>query len=416
MMQANVIDPTSVGMDAKRLERIKPAMQNYINQRGYAGIATLLARRGKIVHSEQVGWQDREGQIPMALDSIVRIYSMTKPIICTALMILHEAGRFHLSDPVAKFLPAFGKVKVLTGNTMTQLKEVDSLRPMTIKDLFTHMSGLSYSFLEDYPLGQMYLDAGLLNDSTISLEKLIGELARFPLAFQPGSCWHYSMSIDVLAHLIEILSGQSLQSFLQEQLFGPLGMDDTGFSVPDNKMNRLSAMYGHPDVAAHTISQIGAAGMTSDNQRRDVNQTYPASGVPNFARGGHGLFSTAVDYMRFAQMLLNGGRLDGTHILGRKTLELMHTNHVPTALLPYQMNLLPAMGYGFGLGSRVLLNVAASNLPGSVGEFGWGGAANTYYWVDPQEQLIGIFMAQYMMSFEVPQNDFQVLAYQAITD
>lgn len=409
-------DPASVGMSAARLARIKPAMQAYVDQLGFAGISTMLARRGQIVYFEQVGYQNRESGTPMVPDTIFRIYSMTKPIICTALMILHEEGRFQLFDPVAKFLGAFAKVRVLSGNAAGEAKEDELVRPMTIRHLFTHMSGLTYNFLEDSPVGGMYLKAGLMSDSTKTLQTIIGEMAGFPLAYQPGSRWHYSLSIDVLAHLIELLAGQPLQDFLQERLFNPLGMSDTAFAVPADKQHRLSAMYGHPDIITHTFSQIAAAWQAGQNERRDVEKTYPASGAPNFARGGHGLFSTAPDYMRFAQMLLNGGQLDGVRILGRKTLELMHSNHLPAELMPYQIGPIPMSGYGFGLGSRVLLNVAESAVTGSAGEFGWAGAAKTYFWVDPQEEIIGVLMSQYMMSFDLPEKDFQVLAYQALVD
>ena len=414
-MHSTITDPASVGMSAARLERIKPAMQAYVDQRGFAGIITMLARRGQIVHFEQVGHQDRESRIPMAPETIFRIYSMTKPIICTALMILHEEGRFQLFDPVAKFLPAFGKVRVLSANAGAPAKEEDLVRPMTVRHLFTHTSGLTYNFLEDTPVGDMYLKAGLMTDGTKTLETVIGEIARFPLAYQPGTRWHYSVSIDVLAHLIEVLAGQPLQDFLQKRLFGPLGMSDTAFSVRADKQNRLSAMYGLPDIIRHNFSQIVAAWQAGQNERRDVEKTYPV-GAAHFARGGHGLYSTTADYLRFAQMLLNGGQLDGMRILGRKTLDLMHSNHIPSALLPYQIGPIAAGGYGFGLGSRVLLNVAESAVTGSVGEFGWAGAAKTHFWVDPQEDVIGILMSQYMVSFELPEKDFQVLAYQALVD
>jgi CubicO group peptidase (beta-lactamase class C family) len=195
-----------------------------------------------------------------------------------------------------------------------------------------------------------------------------------------------------------------------------LGMVDTGFSVPSSKSDRIATMYGSPDFATSTASSCFTAWQAGSNERIDVNTTYPAAGVPGFARGGHGLFSTAWDYMRFAQMLLNRGELDGVRILAPKIVDIMHMNHVPSALLPCELGGAPLSGYGFGLGSRVLLNVAESALPGSVGEYGWAGAAQTYYWVDPQEDLIGIFMAQYMMGFDAPDSDFRVLAYQAVVD
>jgi CubicO group peptidase (beta-lactamase class C family) len=410
-MDQQLVSPESVGLNAGRLARIKPAMQAYIDQKGFAGISTLLARRGQIVHGAQVGWQERETNKPLAADTIFRIYSMTKPIICTALMMLHEEGSFQLFHPVAKYLPAFGKLRVLTNG-----KEEDLVRPLLIRDLFTHTAGLTYNFLEDSPVGALYREAGLMSDSRQTLEQTIAELARLPLAFQPGSRWHYSMSIDVLAHLIEVLSGQPLAEFLHQRLFAPLSMHDTAFAVAEEKLPRLAAVYGHPDIATHTFSQHIAAWQTGDNQRRDVAQTYPATNAPNFARGGHGLFSTASDYFRFAQMLLSGCAANGERLLSRKTLALMHTNHVAPALLPYTIGPFPANGYGFGLGSRVLLNVAASAVPGSTGEFGWAGAAKTFYWVDPQEEIIGILMSQFMVSFELPEKDFQVLAYAALMD
>lgn len=410
-MSTYTTDPAAVGMSAQRLERIKPAMQHFVDRCGFAGISTLIARRGQIVHCAQVGHQDREAGTPLTDETIYRIYSMTKPIICTALMILHEEGRFHLFDPVAKYLPAFGKVRVLTDG-----QEVELLRPMTVHQLFTHTAGLTYNFLEDSPVCGMYLQAGLMANASDTLEHCIAELARFPLAYQPGERWHYSMSIDVLAHLIEVISGQPLRDFLQERLFQPLGMKDTGFAVPAQKLDRLSAMYGHPDVATHNFSHFIAAWQAGENGRRNVDDTHPASDAPNFARGGHGLFSTVGDYWRFAQMLLNGGQLEGVRILGRKTVELLHTNHLPARMLPYGVGVIPFSGYGFGLGSRVLMNVAESALTGSVGEFGWSGAAKTHYWVDPQEELVGVLMSQYMICFDQPEKDFQVLAYQALVD
>ncbi|HEU4325554.1 MAG TPA: serine hydrolase domain-containing protein [Roseiflexaceae bacterium] len=406
--------PESVGMSAQRLERIKPVMQSYVNQRGFAGVSTMIARRGRIVHFDQVGWRDKEAQLPMTADTIVRIYSMTKPVVCTALMMLYEEGRFQLLEPVAKYLPAFGGVKVLAADGTL----IDPVRPITIRDLMAHTSGLTYDFLEDSPVAELYRQARLMSDGTRSLEAVIGELARLPLAYQPGSRWHYSLGIDVAAHLIQVLSGQPLGVFLHERVFAPLGMVDTAFGVPEAQRGRLAAMYGHPDIAGEniSISHLVQAFMTGDNQRRDLSATYPANAPKVFQRGGHGLFSTAQDYIRFAQMLLNGGQLDDVRLIGRKTLELMHTNHVPAALLPIDIAGLPNPGLGFGLGSRVALNMAEMAVPGSVGEYGWSGAAKTYYWVDPKEELIGLLLTQYMFNFDLIEQDFRVLAYQAIVD
>jgi CubicO group peptidase (beta-lactamase class C family) len=408
--------PEVVGCSSARLARIKPVMQSYVDHHGFAGLSTLLARRGHVIHFEQIGWQDRESHTPLAADTIFRIYSMTKPIICVALMTLYEEGRFQLLDPVAKFLPAFGKLRVQTGTTLSDTQEVDLVRPITIRDLLTHTAGLTYNFLEDSPVSELYRQARLLSDAERTLEAMISELARLPLVYQPGTKWHYSMAIDVIAHLIEVISGQPLQHFLNERLFAPLGMTDTSFAVPPEKRDRIATMYGHPDIATSTLSGIFEAWQGGFNERIDVEATHPATNMHSFARGGHGLFSTAWDYMRFAQMLLNRGELDRVRILAPKVVDLMHLNHVPPALLPYEIGGIPSGGYGFGLGSRVLLNVAESALPGSVGEFGWGGAAKTYYWVDPKEELVGILMTQYMVGFDLPEKDFRVLAYQALVD
>jgi CubicO group peptidase (beta-lactamase class C family) len=408
------VEPSeAAGMSARRLERIRPAMQAYVDRGIYAGIATLIARRGKVVHSGQFGWRDKEAGQAMTADTIFRLYSMTKPIVCVALMTLLEEGRVRLIDPLAKTIPAFGKVKVLEPDGSLAAP----IRPILVRDLMTHMSGLSYHFVEEAGVGKMYLEAKLL-DAQSSLEAAIEDLARFPLAFQPGSRWRYSVGIDVAARVIEVISGRPLGDFLRERLYEPLGMTDTAFGVPSEKRSRLAAMYGRPDLfdAGVTMGSEFAAWMAGANDRLDVSKSYPVDSPEIFVRGGHGLFSTIGDYFRFAQMLANGGELDGERIIGHKTLELMHANTVPPAILPLEIGGLPLPGYGFGLGSRVLMDVAQSGAPGSVGEFGWSGAAKTHYWVDPKEQLVGLFMTQSMMSFDLPELDLRALAYQAIED
>ena len=413
-MSNAVTSPEAVGMSMERLERIRPAMQRYVDDGRFPGMSTMIARRGQVVHFEQVGWADREAERPLAADTIYRIYSMTKPIVCTALMTLYEEGAFQLLDPVSKYMPGFSNQRVMNGDGSM----IEPSRPINVRDLMLHTSGLTYDFLEDSPVGELYRQARLGNDAERSLEAMIGELARMPLAIQPGAAWYYSLGIDVAAHLIEVLSGQPLADILRARIFEPLGMTDTSFFVPPAKRARISAMYGLPDLfgPGAKYNDLVEAGRRGFNQRIDVSTTNPADSERTFARGGHGLFSTAPDYMRFAQMLLNGGELDGARVLSRKTTELMHTNHLPAALLPYMASGEPASGYGFGLGSRVLMNVAASAMPGSVGEFGWGGAARTYYWVDPHEQLIGLMMTQSMINQDTPDVTFRALAYQAIVD
>jgi CubicO group peptidase (beta-lactamase class C family) len=413
-MSSTVPSPETVGMSAQRLDRIHPVMQSYVDERGFAGLSVLIARQGQTVFAAQYGQRDAEAGKPMTEDTIFRIYSMTKPIVSTALMILFEEGRFRLSDPVAKFIPAFGSVKVLTDTG----RLVDPVRPMLVRDLLTHTSGLTYDFLQDFPVGDLYREARLMNDPTRSLEGVIDALAALPLAFQPGTRWHYSLGIDVVARLIEVISGQPLGQFLAERLFDPLGMADTEFGVPPAKLDRLAAMYGLPDLFARdqTMGALVEAAANGFNERSDVSDTYPTDSADVFVRGGIGLYSTAGDYLRFAQMLLNDGELAGARVMGRKTLSLMHSNHLPPDLLPYETGGVPNPGFGFGLGSRVVMNVADTAGPGSVGEYGWAGAAKTYYWVDPEEDLVGVLMTQYMIGFDQPEQDLRSLTYQAIVD
>ena len=413
---SQLTSPESVGMSASRLERIGPALQKYVDQGGYPGFTTLVSRRGQLVHSGRIGWQDREAEVPLAQDTIYRLYSMTKPIICTALMMLFEEGRFQLVDPVAKWIPAFGATKI-AGPDGT-LEDQSLLRPMQVRDLMSHTSGLTYDFLEDFPVAEHYREKRIGNDPTRTLEEFVDELATIPLAFVPGTQWHYSVGIDVAARLIEVISGRKLGEFLQERLFGPLGMTDTAFGVPESARGRLAAMYGLPDLVGKdmTFTKLVVAFATGDLGRRDVESTYPSDAPEVFQRGGHGLFGTAVDYLAFANMLLTGKAVDGTRLLGRKTLELMHTNHLAPALLPWALAGVPASGYGFGLGSRVAMDIGQTALAGSPGEFGWSGAAKTYFWVDPVEQVVGVLMTQHMVGFDLPEADFRSCVYQSIED
>lgn len=413
-MSNEIQSPESVGMSSQRLGRIDTAMQRYVDDGTVRGISTMVMRKGKVVHAGQFGHRDAEAGLEITPDTIFRIYSMTKPIVSTALMLLHEESFFQLEDPVAKYLPMFGATQVLCADGSLAPQS----RPMEIRELLMHTSGLTYDFMEDTPVGQLYREARIMNDATRTLEEVIDALAEIPLASQPGSRWHYSVGIDVAARLIEVLSGQSLGSFLKERIFDPLGMVDTGFSVADSNLNRLSAMYGLPDLIGrdHTGSKLVEAALGGFNERIDVSETYPTGAPEVFLRGGLGLFSTIGDFANFAQMLLNGGRLDGARIVGRKTLELMHANHLPTELLPWQLLGRDNPGLGFGLGSRVMMDVAASAGPGSVGEYGWAGAAKTYYWVDPAENLVGLFMSQYMTGVELPDRAMRSLTYQAIDD
>jgi CubicO group peptidase (beta-lactamase class C family) len=410
----DVVDPASVGMSAERLQRIAPAMQSFVDRGVVRGISTLVARRGQVVHRGLYGHRDAEAAVAMTDDTIFRIYSMTKPIVSTGLMLLHEEGRFRLDQPVAAFLPAFAAPKVMNADGSM----VDAAAPISIGDLLGHTSGLTYDFMVDNPVAQLYRDHRVLDDATRTLADCVDLVASLPLAFQPRERFHYSVGIDVAARLIEMIADQALGDFLAERILGPIGMTDTAFGVPDQQLHRLAAMYGLPDLAGqnYDANDLVKAELAGFNERIDVSATYPTSTPDVFVRGGHGLFSTIDDYSRFAQTLANGGELDGERIVGRKTLELMHANRLPPTMLPWEIMGEPTPGYGFGLGSRVLLDVAASQNAGSVGEFGWSGAATTYYWVDPVEDLVGVFMTQYMTGPEQPDRTFRSVVYQAITD
>jgi CubicO group peptidase (beta-lactamase class C family) len=382
-----------------------------------AGIVAVIARRGQIVYETCLGLMDRENQVAMRPDAIFRIYSMTKPIVCLALMTLYEQGLFQLNQPAAAFIPAFHSLKVYAGETEAgEIVLADLQRPVMIRDLLTHTSGLTYHWLEYGRVEAMYREARLSASS--SLAEFVDDLLQLPLAFQPGTAWRYSFAHDVVARLVEVISGRPLGDYLQETIFGPLGMVDTGYYLPEEKLDRFVTMYGsynvmYPEVILSRWFDEALRGASRylagpiDSLESSPHQAF---------RGGHGLVSTAADYMRFAQMLLNGGVLDGRRILSRKTLQLMTTNHLPPSLLPYELGGVPSPGQGYGLGFRVLLDLGQSQIVGSVGEFGWGGAASTTFWVDPQEQLIGVLMSQYQPPVHLLIPDFKVMAYQAIVD
>lgn len=414
-MSIKIEKPQSLGMCSSRLSRIRERMESEINQGKFAGISTLIARSGKVVHFEQYGLMNRETRQPMQTDTLFRIYSMTKPMICTAFMTLYEQGKFDLQDPVAKFIPAFAQLKVLQTDASGAEKLVELERPVTIHHLLTHTAGFVYDFCEASPVCRLYRENYLMGNANISLQEFINRLCQLPLAFQPGTRWFYSVSIDVIAYLIEIIANKPLAEFLAEVIFNPLGMNDTGFFVPEQHRHRVAAMYGGLDLAGPNVSWSALLDVWQRgiNEPLDVSKTCPINN-PNFARGGIGLVSTAEDFWYFAQMLLNRGQLNGVRILSPKTIEYMHINQVNPALLPLKFEDIEISGYGFGLGSRVLLNPAEAQVLSSQGEYGWAGAAKTYYWVDPKENIIAIFLTQSMCNFSMIERTFQTLVYQAI--
>lgn len=383
-------------------------MQSYVDQNKLAGLIAMVARCGKVVYFERFGMMDLEAAKPMQFDTIFRIYSMTKPITSVALMMLYEEGLFQLNDPVSKFIPEFANVKVFAGAAEEgadskhpfELTELE--REITILDLLTHTAGLTYDFLEDSPVDAIYLEADLHRPDR-TLEEVIHKIVKLPLVHQPGTAWRYSMATDVLGYLIEVISGMSLDVFLEQKILKPLGMEDTGFYVPEAKLGRLAATYSPTENGGIELL--------------DAPATSHYSKPPRFLSGGIGLVSTASDYMRFAQMLLNGGELDGVRLLGRKTIELMTINHLPDELIPIQLGPHTLHGCGFGLGFRVLVDVAQAGRLASEGEFGWGGAASTSFFVDPKEELIGLLLTQLMPSRYYPiRDEFKVLVYQALID
>ena len=367
--------PEDVGMSSNRLERLDDAMQGLVDDGLLAGITTMIARHGKIAHFGTFGHQNIEDGVEMSEDTIFRIYSMTKPITGVALMILYEEGRFRLSDPVHRYIPEFEGLEVAredgpNGQPITE----PAHHPMTIRELMAHTAGLSYGIFSESQVDSLYNEANVLdNDST--LKDMIDKLAKIPLRQQPGSMWHYSVAVDVQGYLVEVLSGQRFDEFLNERIFGPLSMNDTAFHVAADKADRFSQVYTH-DADGNLIAQEGFGG------RRDYLEP------PAFLSGGGGLVSTTMDYMRFSQMLLNGGELDGVRILAPSTVRLMHLNHLPRELKEM------SPGTGFGLDFAVVLDpVAADGI--SKGEYYWGGAAGTWFWIDPREDLVFVGMIQH---------------------
>ena len=398
--------PENVGMSSARLARITPIMKGFVKDNQMPGIMTLVQRKGKVVQLGKYGMMDIAAGKPMQEDALFRIYSMTKPIISVALMMLYEEGHFSLKDPVAKFIPAFAKTKVFAEAGILGPRLVDQEPVMTLHHLLTHTSGLSYGWFFDSPVEDLYR-AALPNlfrrDQTLA--EVVDKLAELPLLFQPGTQWRYSFATDVLGHIVQLVADMPLADFLAERIFKPLGMTDTAFYVPAEKVDRLAPIYVSPELygpVAPPPEQVALIG--------DV--TVPTS-CPS---GGGGLVSTLGDYLSFCNCLLNQGQTNGMRLLGRKTLAWMTADHIPAHLKP--MHLGPwEMDFGFGLGFRVATSLGEARAVTSAGEFGWAGAAQTYFWIDPAEEFVGLMMTQYMPIDPYPvQERFKNLAYQAIVD
>lgn len=400
-----VIAPELVGMSAERLKNIGIKLGQYVSEERVAGFVTLVARDSEVVHFEACGFRDAEQHLPMELDTIFRIYSMTKPITSIALMMLYEQGKFQLFEPVSRYIPAFGNTKVLAGYGYMGPQLAAQNPPMTIHHLLTHTAGLSYGFFFDTPIDDMYRNS-IFRSETASLEEKILGIAELPLRFQPGSAWNYSVATDVCGYLVQVLADMPFEDFLKERIFEPLGMVDTAFHVSADKLDRFAKLYRH-DVQTGAFSEYEGAPHIPWH-----DYTQPAC-APS---GGGGLVSTAADYWQFANMLLNEGELFDVRIIGRKTLEYMTRNHIKADLLPLAIGLANIPGRGFGLGFDVVTDAAQTGVINSDGNYGWSGAAATNFWVDPQEQLVGIIMTQLMDNMLPFQADFRALTYQALID
>ncbi|HSW02495.1 MAG TPA: serine hydrolase domain-containing protein [Sedimentisphaerales bacterium] len=396
--------PKSVGLSQDRLDRITAVMQKHVDEGLLAGAVAMVAREGKVAYVQSVGMQDREKQVAMNPQTIFRIASMSKAITSVAAMMLYEEGKFRLSDPVSKFIPEFADVKVLApGDPSAQDGVVAARRPITIRHLLTHTSGLTYQW--DDRVGKRYAEAGIthgLIQDEDSLAEDMKKLARIPLVHQPGEAFTYSLSTDVLGRVVEVASGMPFDEFLQKRIFTPLKMNDTGFRLPESKVSRLAAVYA-PD-ADGGLKRLPDGVLGEGNMKASVN--YPYAGTHNYRSGGGGLCSTVPDYVRFIQMMLNKGELDGVRLLSPKTVEMMSTDQVG------DLN----QGAGFGLGFGVTRTLRESELT-SVGAYRWGGYWYTTFFIDPSEKMIGVCMAQISPSGKATLNDqFEALAHQAIVE
>lgn len=398
--------PESVGISSARLANLHRGMQGFVDRREAAGIVTLVAREGKIVDVHAVGFQDVEKRVPMKADTIFRIASMTKPITSVATMMLEEDGRLLLTDPVSRFIPAFKGPKVMGEDG----RVVSAAREITIRDLLTHRAGLSYGFLNAGAVGNTYRQNGVADGLTLTsmtTAEAIEKLAAQPLMAQPGSAWNYSLSDDVLGRVVEVASGKPFEVFLQERLIGPLKMVDTSFVVSDRKWSRLATVYS-PDSA-------GAIRPMKDPETfvNTVMSPIASYKAPKkYFSGGAGLTSTIADYARFAQMLVNGGVLDGVRVLSPKTIDIMTMSHTGDLASTSGGPLGP--GNGWGLGFRVVTDVAATQTYGSAGMYGWSGIYGTNFFIDPKEKLVAIMMVQRYPGSTVAAS-FQPLVYQSLT-
>jgi CubicO group peptidase (beta-lactamase class C family) len=397
--------PESLGFSSQRLERLHTAMQQLVDEKKLAGIVTLLARHGKVVEERTYGQKDMASATPMSADTIFRIYSMTKPVTGVAMMILYEEGKWQPSDPISKFIPEFAHLKVFKGvDANGKMILEDPAHPPTMHELMTHTAGFTYGFFGNTPVDKMYVDQHLLESK--SLQDFVDKLAAIPLLYQPGKAWVYSVSMDIQGYIVEKLSGQRFSDFVHEHICAPLGMKDSGFYVPPEKRNRFATLYS--EGANGELVSTGAPPTDYASE-------------PGMASGGGGMVSTASDYMRFAQMLLNGGELNGVRILAPATVALMTTNHLPASLLTGEFGIGTSTmrpGLGWAYDCAVYTDPPQVDVMTGQGTFFWSGAADTWFWVDPTNDLIFVGMTQRMIGASWPpvQGLSQPTVYQALED
>jgi len=413
--------PESLGMSGAALGRIEDHLKRrYLDSGRFPGTQTLIYRRGAIAHSAVQGYADIERKTPMRDDTIFRIYSMTKPITSVAFMMLVEEGRVALDEPVHKYIPQWKDLRVFQAGVAPLFVTRPVTRPMQIVDLLRHTSGLTYGFQQRSNVDAAYREKKIGEiEKAGTMQSMIDDLAQIPLEFSPGDAWNYSVATDVLGYLIEKISGKPFDRFLKERIFDPLGMADTGFFVPADKAHRLAACYNaSPGGMASFNAPGGQGGLTLQDDPATSSFLQP----PSFISGGGGLCSTAADYLTFCRALLNRGELGGVRLIGPKTLALMTTNHLPggkdlTQLSRSLFSEATYAGVGFGLGFSVTMDPALTLIPGSPGEYAWGGAATTSFWIDPAEELIAIFMTQVLPSSAYPvRRELRTLVYSAITE
>ena len=397
------------GFSTEKLGNIESYLQEkYIDTNRYVGTLTGIYRNGQLGFISTLGLMDRESRKPIERDTIFRIYSMTKPITSVALMSLYEKGLFQLDDPVSEYIPAFKDLNVYSEGIFGNYKTTYPDREMTIRDLLSHQSGLTYGFMERSNVDAAYRELGIEKESQQNLQEFVNVLSTIPLEFSPGTAWNYSVSTDVCGYLIEVISGKTLDMFLEEEIFQPLGMSDTGFYVPSSKTQRLSSNYEYREGQEPIL-------VDDANTGSYINP-------PTLFSGGGGLVSTLDDYMAFCKMVLGRGSLEGHRILSRKTLDLMSSNHLTNgkdlrSCAYGRWSETSYTGVGFGLGFSILLDPAASQVSGSKGELAWGGAASTAFWIDPLEDMAVVFLTQLLPSstYNV-RRELRSLVYSALSD